>query len=60
MFGKIREMRKFSESGVAIVSEAGLPDGMCIYIPKNPKLYVFWRPLEWKKLVYFTTIRNIL
>jgi hypothetical protein len=31
-----------------------------IFIPKNPDLGRFWRALEWKMLVYFMTIWNIL
>jgi hypothetical protein len=36
----------------------GLPDGIFSY--QNPKLGKFWRALEWKMLVYFMSIRNIL
>jgi hypothetical protein len=38
----------------------GLPDGINILIPKTPNLDSFWRALEWKKLVYFMDICNIL
>jgi hypothetical protein len=31
-----------------------------IFKPKNPNLGTFWRALEWKMLVHFMTIWNIL
>jgi hypothetical protein len=33
---------------------------MVYFHTKNHNLGKFWRPLEWKKLVYFMTIENIL
>jgi hypothetical protein len=33
---------------------------MVIFQTKNPNLGKFWRAFEWKMLVYFTTIWNIL
>jgi hypothetical protein len=40
------------------VSGAGLPDGLFSY--QKSLLGIFWRVLEWKMLVYFMTILNIL
>jgi hypothetical protein len=37
---------------------SGLPDGL--FSNQNPVLGKFWRTLEWKMLVYFMTIWNIL
>jgi hypothetical protein len=33
---------------------------MVLFQTKNPNLGKFWRVLEWKMLVYFMTIWNIL
>jgi hypothetical protein len=32
---------------------------MVYFYTKNPNLGIFWRALEWKRLVYFMTIQNI-
>jgi hypothetical protein len=39
---------------------AGLPDGMDIFKPKNPKLGKFWRVLQCKMLVYYITFGLII
>jgi hypothetical protein len=39
-------------------SDAGLPDGL--FQTKNPNLGKFWRALDWKMLIYFMPIWNIL
>jgi hypothetical protein len=36
-----------------------LPDGF-FFPTKNPNLGIFWRALEWKKLLYSLAISNIL
>jgi hypothetical protein len=39
-------------------AEAGLPDGL--FSNQNRNLGKFWRALEWKMLLYFMIIWNIL
>jgi hypothetical protein len=39
------------------VSHPVLPDGI-LFMPKNPYLFIFWRALERKLLVYFMVIWN--
>jgi hypothetical protein len=48
-----------NESGQPVqLPAAGLPDGL--YSNQNRKMSKFWGALEWKILVYFMTIWNIL
>jgi hypothetical protein len=48
----------FVHKNLDFSSYTGLPDG--VFLTKNPNFGKFWTALEWKMLVYFMAIWNIL
>jgi hypothetical protein len=42
---------------VKLLTTVGVPDGVPIFIPRIPIcVYLFWKSLEWKMLIYFMAI----
>jgi hypothetical protein len=40
--------------GTTLDTTAGLPDCICIYIPKNLNFVIFWWAFQWKMLLFST------